>query len=184
MLCETEILYADTGRFNRNVPPFKETNDRKWNSLWRIWIENYSEREFSFPDDRLPGIVGLMQAYQRETSDEPCLGLWRRSLSEDLAWCRVGTLNDRPAHPALSQSLPSWSPFACRTVLNNNLRIQMHTSDAVSVREKFACRRKGSSLCSTFGFMPSRLLLISIKGAFPVVTVNKPVIAQNRVARL
>ena len=117
MLWETGIPYADTERFDGNVPPLIRTNDREWNTLWRIWIENYSERECSFPDDRLPGAVGLMEAYQRETSDKPCLGLWRRSLSEGLAWCRVGTLNERPAHPALSQSLPSWSPFACRQAL-------------------------------------------------------------------
>ena len=80
-------------------------------------MENYSERKFSFSDDRLPGIVGLVKAYQKEKLDEPCLGLWRKSLSEDLAWCRIGTLSDQSAHPALSQSLPSWSPFACRQAL-------------------------------------------------------------------
>lgn len=116
-LWETGIPYADTERFNGNVSPLQEINNRKWNRLWSTWMENYSEREFSFSDDRLPGIVGLVKAYQKETLDEPCLGLWRKSLSEDLAWCRIGTLSDQSAHPALSQSLPSWSPFACHQAI-------------------------------------------------------------------
>lgn len=120
MLWETGIPYANTERFHGNVPPFHETRDRTWHSLWSTWIENYSEREFSFPDDRLPGIVGLVEAYKRETSDEPCLGLWRRSLSEDLAWWRIGTLSDGSAQPPMSQPLPSWSPFACRQAVESN----------------------------------------------------------------
>jgi hypothetical protein len=120
MLWETGIPYANTERFNGNVPPFQETRDRTWHSLWSSWIENYSEREFSFPDDRLPGIVGLVEAYKRETSDEPCLGLWRRSLSEDLAWWRIGALSGSSAQPHMSQLLPSWSPFACRQAVESN----------------------------------------------------------------
>lgn len=123
MLWETGIPYADTERSNGNVPPLplQEGLDRTWNRLWSTWIENYSERRFSFPDDRLPGIVGLVEAYKRETSDEPCLGLWRRTLSEDLAWCRIGTLSEQSAHQALSQRLPSWSPLSCRQAIEFNL---------------------------------------------------------------
>jgi hypothetical protein len=113
MLWETGIPYANTERLNGNVLPLQEISDPTLNSLWRTWIENYSEREFSFPDDRLPGIVGLVEAYKREKSDEPCLGLWRRSLSEDLAWCRIGNLSEHSAHSPISQQVPSWSPFVC-----------------------------------------------------------------------
>lgn len=113
MLWETGISYVNTERLSGNVPPLQESDDRTWNKLWNTWVENYSEREFSFPDDRLPGMVGLVEAYKRETSDEPCLGLWESSLSEDLAWCRIGTLSDQLAHPPVSQPLPSWSPFVC-----------------------------------------------------------------------
>jgi hypothetical protein len=120
MLWETSIPYMNTERFNGNVPPLKETRDRTWHRLWSIWIENYSEREFSFPDDRLPGIIGLVEAYKRETSDEPCLGLWRGSLSEGLAWCRIGALSDGSVQRPMSQSLPSWSPFACRQAVEFN----------------------------------------------------------------
>lgn len=132
MLWETGIPYTDTEQFIGNVPPLQETKDRNLNSLWRTWIENYSERGFSFPDDRLPGIIGLVEAYQRETSDEPCLGLWRRSLSEDLAWCRIGTLSDQSARPASSQQLPSWSPFACRQALVFNRWNRMGLERSVS----------------------------------------------------
>jgi hypothetical protein len=120
MLWETGIPYTNTERFNGNVPPLKKTRDRTWNRLWSTWIENYSEREFSIPDDCLPGIVGLVEAYKRETSDEPCLGLWRGSLSEGLAWCRIGSLSDGSAQRPMSQSLPSWSPFACCQAIEFN----------------------------------------------------------------
>lgn len=121
MLWETGIPYVNTERLSGNVPPLQELDDRTWNKLWHTWLENYSEREFSFPDDRLPGIVGLVEAYKRDTSDEPCLGLWRSSMSEDLAWCRIGVRSDQLDHPPLSQRIPSWSPFACRQAVEFNL---------------------------------------------------------------
>ena len=37
----------------------------------------------------------------------------------------------------------------------------MHTTDTVSVRDRSACRRKGSNLCTTFCCMPLRLFLVS-----------------------
>lgn len=114
MLWETGIPYANTERLYGNVAPLQKSQHQAWNRLWYTWMENYSDREFSFPTDRLPGIAGLVEVYQREASDVSCLGLWRRSLHEDLAWCRIGTLNERLVNLATSQSLPSWSPFACR----------------------------------------------------------------------
>jgi hypothetical protein len=113
LLWETGIPYKSTERLYGNVPPLQKMHNQRWDTLWWSWMENYSERRFSFPSDRLPGIAGLVELYQRETSDEPCLGLWRRSLHADLTWCRIGTLSERSIDPPLSQSLPSWSPFAC-----------------------------------------------------------------------
>jgi hypothetical protein len=102
MLWETGIQYADTERLYGNVPSIHGKHSQTWSRLWRTWIENYSGREFSFPNDRLPGIAGLVKACQWRISDECCLGLWRRSLHEDLAWCRIGTTSRSPAHPLMS----------------------------------------------------------------------------------
>jgi hypothetical protein len=120
MLWETGIQYADTERLYGNVPSIHGKHSQTWSRLWRTWIENYSGREFSFPNDRLPGIAGLVKACQWRISDECCLGLWRRSLHEDLAWCRIGTTSRSPAHPLMSQPLPSWSPLACSQAVEFN----------------------------------------------------------------
>jgi hypothetical protein len=114
LLLETGLLCTNVEQLYGNVLPLQKKHDQMWNRLWWSWIENYSSRRFSFSGDRLPGIAGLVELYQRETSDEPCLGLWRRSLHEDLAWMRADTLRKRSVDPPASQSLPSWSPFACR----------------------------------------------------------------------
>jgi hypothetical protein len=117
---ETGIVYENSERLHGNVPPLQQSHDHRLYETWWTWMENYSERRFSFPGDRLPGIAGLAEFYQRETNDVSCLGLWRRSMQRDLAWLRIGTSDERPLDPPLSQPLPSWSPFACRQTIQFN----------------------------------------------------------------
>ena len=120
LLWETGIQYANTKRLYGNVPPLQENHDQTWNELWWSWMESYSERRFKLPGDRLPGITGLLNLYQRETMDEPCLGLWRSSMHKDLAWVRMDNADDRSLDPFMGHSIPSWSPFACRQTVQFN----------------------------------------------------------------
>ena len=78
--------------------------------VWRSWIENYSKRRFTFWGDRLPALLGIMQLYGTSTGDEPMLGLWKRTLQEDLLWLRVGELYVPKAKNA---PLASWSWMSC-----------------------------------------------------------------------
>lgn len=46
------------------------------------------QRNFTSWRDRVPALCGITQSYQSLTGDTPLLGLWRRSLLEDLLWIR------------------------------------------------------------------------------------------------
>lgn len=117
---ETGIAYENSERLHGNVPLLQKSHDHGLEGTWQRWVENYSKRRFSFPRDRLPGIAGLVELYQKEINDVSCLGLWRRSMQRDLAWLRIDTSDERPLDPPLSQPLPSWSPFACRQTVQFN----------------------------------------------------------------
>ncbi|RMX86973.1 hypothetical protein D0869_02700 [Hortaea werneckii] len=80
---------------------------------WRNLLENYSGRHLSVPDDRLRALAGLASFFQQLRHDECLLGLWRKSLLEDLTWRRIGNAAERPLQPQPTQMLPSWSPLSC-----------------------------------------------------------------------
>jgi hypothetical protein len=80
------------------------------NSIWWKWIESYSKRCFSFPEDRLPGLGGIVQHYQMATKDVPILGMWKSSFYRDLLWMRIGKLADGADLPPHHLSnIPSWT---------------------------------------------------------------------------
>lgn len=120
LLWETGIMYKNTERLYGCMSLPQKDHDQSWNELWWSWMENYSARRFKLPRDRLPGIAGLVNLYQRETMDEACLGLWRRSLHKDLEWVRWSNSSERSSDSPLFLSIPSWSPFACRQTVRFN----------------------------------------------------------------
>lgn len=81
--------------------------------LWRSWMVNFSERDFSFWKDRLPALSGIVGKYQEITGDVSILGLWKHSIIQDLLWIRTGQISLEPALEIGSASLPSWSWLSC-----------------------------------------------------------------------
>ncbi|KAI0400507.1 heterokaryon incompatibility protein-domain-containing protein [Xylaria palmicola] len=80
--------------------------------VWWSWMANYSKRNFTFWTDRLPALAGIVQHYEDATGDKPVLGLWERSLPQDLLWIRLGSISDKNKAVEIP-NLPSWSWLSC-----------------------------------------------------------------------
>jgi hypothetical protein len=85
----------------------KTSRDRM--SMWHAWIEDYSSRDFTYENDRLPALAGLVQYYQLNTKDISLIGLWISTLHLDLAWS-VGD----PDQASKLIELPSWTWLSVR----------------------------------------------------------------------
>lgn len=70
--------------------------------------------EVSFTNDRLPALTGIVHYYQMATKEVPILGLWERSLSQDLLWMRVTKLDEGVGTtPYQAFNFPSWTWLSC-----------------------------------------------------------------------
>lgn len=58
----------------------------RWLGGWLQYIEDYSGRQLTVPDDKLPALSGLAKMLARNTNDTYYAGLWKSHLPEDLAW--------------------------------------------------------------------------------------------------
>jgi len=75
--------------------------------LWKSIVEDYSRRQLSFREDRLPGIAGIAEKLQTYWKDAYVAGLWQGSLISHLGWRRAGRSHRRlDSTPYLA---PTWS---------------------------------------------------------------------------
>lgn len=79
--------------------------------VWRIWMENFSQRKFTFWNDRLPALAGITEYYESTTKDAPLLGLWKTTILQDLLWIRLS--DSWASVPCKETFLPSWSWLSC-----------------------------------------------------------------------
>ncbi|KAI1869869.1 uncharacterized protein JN550_005459 [Neoarthrinium moseri] len=86
-------------------------HDNKLFSFWRDMVEAYSQRQISFPSDKLPALDGIRQVIGRAItgrgiSDTYLFGSWAESLADDLLWSN--DWYDRTAGYRQCEA-PSWS---------------------------------------------------------------------------
>ncbi|KAI1400944.1 heterokaryon incompatibility protein-domain-containing protein [Hypoxylon fuscum] len=73
---------------------------------WYSMITEYTSRDITKDSDRLPALLGLVNAIEVETGDRYLIGLWLGGLLEGLMWCAsTGHLLTRPRN----HTAPSWS---------------------------------------------------------------------------
>ncbi|KAH8653973.1 heterokaryon incompatibility protein-domain-containing protein, partial [Tricladium varicosporioides] len=77
--------------------------------IWQRWCEDYSRRAFTYEEDKLPALAGLMSYIEKSTKSTPPLGLWMSTLHLDLAW----RVNDTKKTSRLT-GLPSWAWLSVR----------------------------------------------------------------------
>jgi hypothetical protein len=58
----------------------------RWDRGWLALIENYSRRNLTREEDKLPALAGLAKLLSERTGDQYMAGLWYRHLEEDLCW--------------------------------------------------------------------------------------------------
>ncbi|KAH6721524.1 heterokaryon incompatibility protein-domain-containing protein [Leptodontidium sp. MPI-SDFR-AT-0119] len=138
---------------------------------WWTWMESYSRREFSFPSDRLPAMAGLVHHYQAASRDEPMLGLWERSFTQDLLWMRQGPLSKTSAITHVS-NIPSWSWLACPAILKFD---NWGLSEDKSEKEKLQITTDHSSLVDWSIKWSSEPLVSDVKSSR--VIIEGPVLA-------
>ncbi|PYH30925.1 HET domain-containing protein [Aspergillus neoniger CBS 115656] len=77
---------------------------------WRIMIERYSARHFSYSSDKLPAISSLARKFASQTKGEYLAGIWSDELAEDLLWAPQGLRTlDSFLTPPEEYLAPSWS---------------------------------------------------------------------------
>jgi hypothetical protein len=85
---------------------YKEKTLRKRNRI--DLIEKYSERNLTFPANRLPAISAIAELFSHGRKDAYVAGFWRRQLESQLLWKSNGYEEVRPGSKKLNQG-PSWS---------------------------------------------------------------------------
>jgi hypothetical protein len=94
------------GRLHLQYPyTRKGTSDGKFVWDWYDLIENYTTRNLTNADDKLPAISGLASVMEARTGDKYIAGLWQSHLSIGLLWHRKSEWLTRPA----MYRAPSWS---------------------------------------------------------------------------
>ncbi|KAF1844442.1 HET-domain-containing protein [Cucurbitaria berberidis CBS 394.84] len=111
---EAGVHFSDHTSDMRGVPRMYQCPaNLQQDGMWRSWMVNFSERKFTFWNDRLPALSGIVENYQEITGDISILGLWRRSIIQDLLWIRMGQISLKPAREIGPANLPSWSWLSC-----------------------------------------------------------------------
>ncbi|KAF2436026.1 HET-domain-containing protein [Tothia fuscella] len=77
-------------------------------NLWWRWVVNFSRRSLSRRSDRLPAMAGLTKLYEKDSSDRPVIGLWKKDLLVHLTWTTTALWREiKPyRHPG---AIPSWT---------------------------------------------------------------------------
>jgi len=96
----------DSVFFSDSPPPQSEFANgsvylfKNWSSI----VESYAKCELTVAADKLPGLSGLVEQYQRLTGDQYRAGLWLSALPGALVWKSMGEGSRAPGYRA-----PSWS---------------------------------------------------------------------------
>lgn len=80
-------------------------------SVYRWWyeiLEDYCQRDLTFPMDKLPAISGIAAAVQKVTGDTYLAGLWQNDIASGLAWMSFHTYR-HSYDTQLPCRAPSWS---------------------------------------------------------------------------
>jgi len=93
-------LGPGTAVANLHSPPGRLSHNVWWN-----WVEDYSRRLLTYPQDKLPALAGLTQKFQQQTGATPAVGLWTDDLHYGLLWWPT-TVTSRPQDVSF---IPTWS---------------------------------------------------------------------------
>ncbi|KAH8781636.1 heterokaryon incompatibility protein-domain-containing protein [Hyaloscypha finlandica] len=100
------LVNAQNNKKKQEAPAGAETANKEQYDVWYKSVEEYTRRELSVSNDKLPAISALAQVFQDLTGDEYLAGIWRGDFLRGLLWSTYPTLT--LSKPALWRA-PSWS---------------------------------------------------------------------------
>ncbi|KAH7364326.1 hypothetical protein BKA65DRAFT_134867 [Rhexocercosporidium sp. MPI-PUGE-AT-0058] len=86
--------------------PFTKPS-QELNKLWRDIVKEYSKRQLSVAQDKLPALAGVASEIASLSGQKYLAGLWSNDLIHSLLWCR--DFATTPLPPPLEYRAPSWS---------------------------------------------------------------------------
>ena len=89
---------------------------------WSNLVWDYGRRKLTKPSDKLPAISGLAKRFEQLLQDDYVVGLWRKTLVENLLWQAVG--GGRRCKAADEYRAPSWSWIAVDGIIGMRRRKQ------------------------------------------------------------
>ncbi|KAF5578375.1 TOL [Fusarium pseudocircinatum] len=92
--------------FDEEGEPSYGTHDSEKLYLWRTIISQYTGRQLTDPEDRLPAVTGITTELQKVWRDSHIYGHWERWFIQLLAWCKPCNLRVKERH---TKRAPSWS---------------------------------------------------------------------------
>ena len=141
-------------------------------NTWYQAIREYSRREMSLPEDKLPAISGLALKLSETLQDQYIAGLWLRDISRGLMWSTWPFLQTK--RPAVWRA-PSWSWASIDNAVSYRF-LNYIPADAQDVAEVVECTATPAVPHSLYGRVTNTTLRIRA----PLLHVNaKDVLAQT-----
>ena len=86
---------------------FKDTHNRRLSLAWHNLVMDYSRKEITYEQDKLPAISGLASLFAQQLGTAYLAGLWRSTILSDLLW--RADPGDSTLNLPLEYRAPSWS---------------------------------------------------------------------------
>lgn len=92
--------------FDEEGEPSYGTHDSEKLYLWKTIIAQYTQRQLTAPEDRLPAVTGITTELQKVWRDSHIYGHWERWFVQLLAWYKPDDERMKERH---TKRAPSWS---------------------------------------------------------------------------
>jgi hypothetical protein len=148
--------------FNRPIPP-----GRGLSIKWTALVEDFSERDLTCSEDRLPALAGIVRYLKDFLQDDYLAGTWKNSLVEHLTWSINSNILNRGGYEPC-KTAPSWSWAS----VNRPVRFYGFQS-GVQV-EVIACSIDPVEKAAPFGQVREGRLTIRAAVLKPSTRVNPP----------
>jgi hypothetical protein len=79
-------LGTDDINTTKSLLDMKKKSRMSWIRAWTRLVQNYSERQLTKPEDKLPALSGLVETISRLSDDCYMAGHWLETVIETLAW--------------------------------------------------------------------------------------------------
>jgi hypothetical protein len=116
------------------IPKAVAKKNDTFNAMWDAWqhvVEQYSQRELTIANDKLPAMAGIASKIKQTTGSWYIAGLWKDNLASDLLWS--ATRSKSPSTPVYALDTYRAPTFSWASL---NVPISYYTPDA-DEREAF-----------------------------------------------